>query len=251
MLSFCGASSAMYVINDLLDLDADRNHFIKCRRPFAAGELPVAWAFWLAPVLLAPALWIAFRIAPAFAAWVAVYLLTTIAYSVFLKTQPLLDVICLAGLYGIRVWAGGAATAIPISAWTMAFVMFLFFSLALAKRYSELYNLTVKQERWAERRGYETSDMPCLQTLGISSGMLAVLVLALYIHSNEITALYRRPETLWLLCPLIGYWMGRLWLLASRGRMNEDPVVFAFRDGTTYLVGAAVLAVIAAATVAR
>ena len=251
MLSFCAASSAIYVINDLADLEADRKHPVKRERPFASGQLPRAWGYWLPPLLLAVALSIALPISPGFAAWLGVYVAAAVVYSFFLKTQPLLDVICLAGLYAVRVWAGGAATGIPISPWTMAFVMFLFFSLALSKRYSELFNLTQKQERWVDRRGYETSDMPCLQSLGTTSGLLSILVLALYIHSNEIAEVYRRPETLWLLCPLIGYWIGRLWLLTSRGQMHEDPVIYAFRDRTTYLVGAAVVAIIIIATVAR
>ena len=247
-IAFCGATSAMYVINDLVDREADRKHLTKRFRPFASGDLPRAWGFALVPGLLGAASIIAFRISPAFAAWVAVYIGTALAYSLVLKTRALLDVICLAALYAVRVWAGGAATGIPISSWTMAFVMFLFFSLALSKRYSELYNLSVKQERWAERRGYQTSDMQALLSLGTSSGLLAILVLALYIHSNEIAELYRHPESLWLLCPVIGYWIGRVWLLASRGEMNEDPVIFAVRDGTTYFVGAAVIAVIVGAT---
>ena len=247
MLCFCALSSATYIVNDAIDLDVDRQHASKRRRPFASGTLSLVWAGVLPPLLLVPGVAVGFLMAPRFGEWLLVYVVLSMLYSLRWKRYPILDVISLAALYAIRVVAGGAATGILISPWTLAFIMFLFFSLALAKRYSELYNLHLQDQRKPGRRGYLTTDMPCVQSLGTSSGLVATLVLVLYIQSPENARLYHHPTVMWLMCPVLGYWIAKIWLLASRGEMNEDPVLHALRDRTSYILGAVAAAIMVTA----
>lgn len=229
-VAFCLCASSVYLSNDLMDLDADRQHPRKRQRPFAAGELPLVAGFVLAPALLLGAFALALLLPGRFVLVLAVYYLLTVAYSLRLKRVEMLDVIVLAALYTARLLAGAAAIAVPASFWLLAFAMFLFLSLALIKRHTELATLRDLGRVTAAGRGYRTDDLPMLAVLGGASGYLAVLVLALYINSRESERLYRQPELLWLLCPLLLYWLNRAWLLTHRGRMPDDPVVFAVRD---------------------
>lgn len=229
-VAFCLCASSVYLLNDLLDLDADRQHPRKRQRPFAAGELPLLAGFALAPALLFGAFALALLLPERFLLVLAGYYVLTMAYSLRLKRVEMLDVVVLAALYTARLIAGAAAIPVPASFWLLAFAMFLFLSLALIKRHTELGTLRDLGRSTAAGRGYRTDDLPMLAVLGGASGYLAVLVLALYINSRESERLYRQPELLWLLCPLLLYWINRAWLLTHRGRMPDDPVVFAVRD---------------------
>jgi len=177
----------------------------------------------------------------------AMYAGLSITYSFFVKEAPLLDVCVLGGLYVVRIFAGGAAMGIHISSWTLGYSMFLFLSLAMLKRYIELLMLSMNKQTTAQGRGYVVTDYPILAGFGAAAGCVAALLLALYIESDEVRLLYSHPERLWLLCGIHVYWIGRAWLLANRGEMHHDPVLFALQDRTTYWLGlvAAVIVVLA------
>ena len=241
--SLCAAS--VYLLNDLLDLEADRHHPRKRRRPFAAGRISVVRGSLLIPVILILAFALALMtLPPAFSAALGMYYLMTVAYSLRLKRVLMLDVVVLAGLYSIRIVAGTLAIAETHSFWLLAFSMFLFLSLAMAKRCAELSAMQSLAEDRVKGRGYRRGDLEMVQSLGASSGQIAVLVLALYIVQDGGYAAYSRPEVLWLLCPLLLYWIGRLWIFAHRGVLHEDPLVFALRDRMSWWIGASALAII-------
>ena len=168
----------------------------------------------------------------------AVYYLLTLVYSLLLKRIAVVDVMTLAALYTLRVIAGAAATGLPLSFWLLAFSMFLFLSLGVVKRYAELHVMKVDAKSVAHGRGYHVDDLPLLRNLGIASAYGAVLVLALYVNSPESQALYRYPQLLWTLCPLVLYWVIRIWMKTHRGQMHDDPIVFALRDRVSIGVGA-------------
>lgn len=242
--SFGLCASSVYLLNDLLDLSADRRHPRKCRRPFAAGALPIWHGAILAPLLLLAAFALGAWVNPKFSACLAVYYLLTFSYSLRLKQVLMLDAIVLAGLYTLRIIAGALAAQLVLSFWLLAFSMFLFLSLALVKRYTELDALLQQGELEARGRSYRVGDLAILQSLGASAGYLAVLVLALYINSPDVQHLYRQPLLIGLLCPLLLYWISRVWLLAHRGSMPDDPVIFALTDRISQglaLIGAIVL----------
>jgi len=243
-IAFGLCASSVYLLNDLLDLPADRRHPTKRKRPFAAGRIPLIHGLVLIPLLLLGALAAALLLPWAFLGALALYYTVTLAYSLRLKQAALIDVLTLAGLYTMRLVAGGAAVAVPLSFWLLAFSMFLFLSLALVKRYSELLTMQNEQRESAQGRGYQVGDLEGLAQFGASSGYLAVLVLALYINSEQVKALYTQPEAIWLLCPLLLYWISRVWLLARRDLMHEDPVVFAIEDRRSHwlaVIGAVIL----------
>lgn len=246
--AFSLCASSVYVLNDLLDLEADRRHPTKSQRPFAACALPVSTGVVLAPALLLAGAAVCLLLPLAFAALLATYYALTLAYSLRLKQVVMLDVLVLAGLYTVRIFGGALAVGVPTSSWLMMFSMFLFLSLALVKRLSEVRRLRLSNETAAHGRGYLAQDYEQLASLGAASGQVSVLVLALYITSKEVTALYAHPERLWLLCPVMLYWVGRVWLLAHRGLVNEDPLVFALRDRVSYAVGLVSALVLWAAT---
>ena len=244
-LSFGLCASSVYLLNDLLDLAADRRHPRKCRRPFAAGTLPILHGAAAIPLLLLAAFVLSLWINPPwFTACLATYYLLTLAYSLRLKQVLMLDAIVLAGLYTLRIIAGATAAQVTLSFWLLAFSMFLFLSLALVKRYAELHTLLQRGELNARGRGYHVDDLAILQSLGGSAGYLAVLVLALYINSPDVQKLYRQPLLIGFLCPLLLYWISRVWLFAHRGMMPDDPVIFALTDGISrrlVLIGAVVV----------
>lgn len=246
--AFCCAASGAYILNDLLDLEADRRHRTKRHRPFASGQVPARLGWVLAPALIAAGFAIALPLQSShFTALLALYVATTTAYSVYLKRVAVLDVIVLAGLYTLRVLAGVAATGVRFSTWLLAFSMFLFLSLAFQKRYAELTGFEAGEREMLSRRGYQRADREWLGAMGGASGYLSVLVLALYINSEEVVVLYRAPLVLWLICPLLLYWTSRMWLRAYRGQVDEDPIVATVRDPSSYIVGALVALVLYAA----
>ncbi|HOB61991.1 MAG TPA: UbiA family prenyltransferase [Candidatus Competibacteraceae bacterium] len=230
-LSFGLCASSAYLLNDLLDLSADRRHPRKRSRPFAAGQLPIAHGIAAVPLLLGMAFGLSLWVdSPYFSVILAGYYVFTLAYSLRLKRVLMLDTIVLAGLYTLRIMAGAAAVSILPSFWLLAFSMFLFLSLALVKRYSELWSLREQGELRASGRGYHVDDLNLLQNLGGAAGYLAVLVLALYVNSEASRALYEHPTVIWLLCPVLLYWISRVWLIAHRGEMHDDPIIFTLTD---------------------
>lgn len=237
---FCLAASATYIINDLLDIETDRNHPRKRFRPFASGDLSAAAGLGIVLLFLTIAL-VAARLLPtAFYAWLFVYLASTLSYSLYLKRVALLDVLVLSGLYTMRLIAGGAATHTPISNWLSGFSVFLFLSLAIVKRFAELENLRASNATPKNGRGYLVADIEQIRAFGTASSFAAVVVFANYISGQNVVTLYHKPSLLWLIAPLMTLWLMRVWLLASRGDLNEDPVVFALTDRMSLLIGAAV-----------
>ena len=263
-LSFGLCASATYIVNDLLDLEADRQHPRKRRRPFASGDLSaiagvaVVGLFLVASIVIGILLpIIVSRLSPGqalhrpyhFLVWLGIYCVTTLAYSLRLKRAVLVDVIVLSGLYTVRIIAGAAAAGIPLSTWLGSFSIFFFLSLAFVKRFAELENLRERGGAIAKGRGYHVSDIEQLRTFGSSSAYASVVVLTLYISNLNADAalLYRHINRLWLLVPIVLLWLSRLWLQASRGQLDEDPVVYAITDRRSLLLGLLVVAVVLSA----
>lgn len=236
--SFC--ASANYLVNDLLDIENDRHHPRKRLRPFAAGDLPVPAGMALAAALIALATACLFFLPWQFSLMLGIYFAITLAYSLWLKSIVLIDVIALSGLYTLRLLAGGAATSTPISPWLAGFSIFLFFSLAIVKRYTELQNTLCDGLALKTGRGYRLSDVDQMRSFGTASAFAAVVVFANYISGFDVAMLYRKPGLLWLIMPLLILWLCRVWLLASRGELNDDPVSFAITDRMSLLIGAAI-----------
>jgi 4-hydroxybenzoate polyprenyltransferase len=236
-VSFSLCASSVYILNDLVDLEADRRHASKRERPLASGDLGLTAGIVACALCLAAGAGASLLLPAPFRAVLALYYVLTIAYSMYLKRKLLVDVHLLAGLYTLRVLAGNAATGVPRSSWLLAFSMFFFLSLALLKRFSEVRDLAGRKLSAVAGRGYLARDADSLYGLGTASGFLGVSIMALYINSREVVALYRTPDVLWLLCPLLLYWVSRVWVLAARGRMHVDPVLFALRDRVSYAVG--------------
>ncbi len=245
IVAFSLCASSVYVLNDMMDLEADRAHARKSKRPFAAGELALASGFALVPILLAGAVLVATFLPERFQLVLGVYYVLTAAYSFALKRILLVDAVALAGLYTLRVIAGAGAAEVALSFWLLLFSVFLFLSLAFVKRYAELDGLRRQQRLQAIGRGYHVEDLTVLQSLGTAAGYLSVLVLALYINSPDIQGLYHRPKVIWSLCVLMLYWISRVWMTAHRGAMHDDPVVYALKDRVSLVVG--LLAVISVA----
>lgn len=242
-LSLC--ASGGYILNDLLDLSADRLHTRKRHRPFASGLLPVPTGLALIAACWAAGFGIAAPLLPpAFAMVLAIYLMATIAYSLQLKTVAVLDVMFLAGLYVLRVIAGGLAISLTPSTWLLTFTLFVCLSLALLKRYIE----TSRSSSVVPGRGYVPQDAGWLQTAGIASAYLSVLVLAIYVNSDDVSALYSRPERLLLVCPILLYWATKVWFDAHRGHTHDDPLVAVATDKTTYILAALTAAIVTSAS---
>lgn len=236
-LAFCACASSIYLLNDLFDIEADRHHPSKRRRPFASGALPIRFGPVLAVGLLVFGFGTALGMLPwAFSGMLAFYLGFNLLYSLWLKRKIIADVLLLAGLYTLRVLAGGIATGIPVSEWLLIFSLFLFISLAFAKRYAELSRLTAEGREMPEWRGYLTTDLSLIESIGPASGYLAVLVFGLYIKSHDMKHYYTVSWALWLIFPLLLYWVSRVWFMAKRRLLSEDPVVFAVTDGVSRLV---------------
>ncbi len=242
-LSFSLTSSAVYLINDLVDLEADRQHHLKKARPMASGVIPIWAGLTIAISCLASSLTLSLWLPSEFRGYLVTYGIVTLIYSLVLKQLAMVDVITLAGLFTLRVLAGGAATSTPISPWLLAFALFFFLSLAVLKRFAEIHHLKTTNRVQTAGRGYHINDGPMLSVMGISNGYISVLVLALYINSPGVNELYNNPFGIWLICPALIYWLSRVWLKAQRGLMLEDPLVYAFRDPASYLVGVFVLVV--------
>lgn len=239
-IAFCLCASAVYVVNDLFDLESDRKHARKSKRPLASGLLSIRFALLVPPLFFISSITIALFLRPAFFLYLLIYIIATCAYSFRLKQIAVIDIILLSLLYTLRIMAGGAATQIPVSYWLKSFALFIFLSLACIKRYSELLLQGENNGGKLHGRGYQSGDRQAIASFGAASGYIAILVLVFYISSKDVTSLYDNHEILWLLCPLFLYWITRIWLLAWRGEVHDDPIVFALRDVASYVVAFAV-----------
>jgi len=237
--AFGCCASSVYLLNDLLDLPHDRRHHRKRKRPIPSGALNPIHAMLAVPLLLIISGLLVLTLPLLFGVSLLAYYLLTLAYSLVLKRMLMIDVLSLAGLYTMRIIAGSYAIALVPSFWLLAFSMFIFLSLALVKRYTELMTLRQQNDdQTIAGRSYHTGDIELLASLGGSAGYTAVLVMALYINSETVAQAYSHPMRLWLLCPIMLFWISRIWILAHRGRMHDDPIVFAIRDRTSLVLGA-------------
>jgi 4-hydroxybenzoate polyprenyltransferase/phosphoserine phosphatase len=257
--SFGLCASSTYIINDLLDLENDRRHPRKRRRPFAAGDLSAISGAAAVLVLLSAAAALAVAL-PAivkalpghialqrpylFLDWLGIYTVSTLTYSIYLKRKLLLDVFVLSGLYTVRIIAGSAATGIDVSPWLAGFSVFFFLSLAFVKRFSELEGLRERGNVVSNGRGYLVSDLEQLRALGTGAAYAAVVVMTLYINNSNANTLYHHPVRLWMVVPVLLLWMSRIWMLAGRGQMHDDPVVYAITDKRSLMLGALMAAVV-------
>ena len=235
-IAFGLVASATYLLNDLLDLVADRHHPRKCKRPFAAGNIGLAPGVLAMIWLFVAGFCVALQLSNGFLLTLLAYLALTISYSFYFKRVMLVDVLLLASLYTIRIVAGAYAIDVPISSWLLGFSMFIFLSLALVKRCTELMAMQRLSLDTMKGRDYHVSDYPMLSTMGIAAGYLSILVLALFISSPDSISKYHHPVYLWLLCPLMIYWVSRLWLKTSRGEMHDDPLIFSLKDQSSWIV---------------
>jgi 4-hydroxybenzoate polyprenyltransferase/phosphoserine phosphatase len=242
-LLFGACASGLYIVNDLLDLHSDRLHPAKNKRPFAAGEFPLWVGIIESIVLVGGSILVSIVVDLRFAAMVAGYAVLTVAYSWKLKRIPLLDVFILSSFYTIRIWAGGLIASTLVSEWLTAFSLFFFLSLAMAKRHSELQKAAQLVHDGNSGRGYLVKDRELLAMLGIASSFAAAVILSLYARSAEVGRLYANPVQLLWLCPVVLYWLSRIWLLAGRGELDHDPVLFAVRDSTSWVLGAIAVAI--------
>lgn len=240
-------ASSVYILNDLSDLSDDRHHVRKKSRPFAAGDFSLLYGWVLWPSLVLLGFLLSTIVLPlSFLGVLLGYYGLTMAYSFKLKKMPILDVITLAGLYTVRIVAGAAAISVPVSFWLLAFSLFMFLSLAFIKRFSELKAARLKGHDGVIRgRGYTHQDLELVSSMGAGAGYMSVLILALYIEDANTANLYKTPELIWLACPILLYWISRTWLIAHRGEMHDDPIVFAIKDRTSWLVGLGFLATFA------
>lgn len=243
-VAFGCVASAGYVLNDLLDVESDRAHPTKRHRPFASGALSPAVGWALGPAVLAAGFAFASTAAPGLGLVLGAYLAGTLLYSYVLKRLVIADVIALAGLYTLRLFAGAAATGVAVSEWLATFSMCLFVSLALMKRAAELQGGASA----LPGRGYGADDRAVVLAFGVASNISAVLVLALYVTSHEVRRLYAHPDALWALCPLALYWGARLWIDAQRGHITGDPLIHALTRRETWVVAALAGLALAAGT---
>ena len=235
--SFCLCASSVYFINDIHDIEADRKHPLKRHRPLASGALPVSHGWAWAILLMLAGLSLAFEVRTGFFYFVLFYVVATNLYSYVFKSIALADVVILAALYTVRIIGGAVAIESAVTFWLLAFSLFFFFSLAMVKRYSELASLAGRGETEAIGRGYYAMDANLILMLGVATGYLSVLIFSLYLNDSKILMQYSNPQWLWLITPILLYWISRVWLLANRREITEDPVLFAVKDKVSYLAG--------------
>jgi 4-hydroxybenzoate polyprenyltransferase len=240
-ISFCLLASGTYLLNDLLDLEADRLHKTKCRRPLASGVMPLPLGLILCPTLIVAALIIAMCLSKTFLIVLLTYFMLTLTYSFYLKRKALLDVFALSLLYTLRILAGMALLQMGYSNWLIIFSLFFFTSLAFVKRYTELSDLSNSERKALYGRGYHVDNLQMIATFGVCAGFLSVLVFTFYLNSVRAVAMYTHPQFLYLICPTLLYWLSRIWLKASQNEMHEDPIVFAIKDKTSYCILIAII----------
>ncbi|MCB1388088.1 MAG: UbiA family prenyltransferase [Rhodobacteraceae bacterium] len=249
VVAFSLVASSVYLLNDLLDIASDRAHPRKRLRPLASGALPLRTGMAMVPLILLLGIGVALLLPPLFLLVLGGYYALTVAYSLWFKRKPIIDIALLASLYTMRVIAGGAASGIELSVWLLAFSAFLFFSLAAVKRQAELVDMAQRNVTEAAGRGYRVSDLAVVTQMATASGFVAVLVLMLYLNEPEVLVLYHHPILLWAACLVLLYWVSRMVLVASRGKMDDDPTVFAARDRVSLVSVAIIAALFVAAKV--
>jgi len=235
-IAFSSTASSVYVFNDLLDIQADRNHPKKCKRPFSAGDLSFGIGMTFGILILSIGIIFGYAVGKSFILILLTYYAITLSYSLYFKRKALVDIFILAGLYTLRLLAGGVATNLNISFWLLSFSLFIFLSLASIKRQSELIDIINSGKTIANNRGYKVSDLNFIRTIAISSGLISSLVLALYINSPKVLVLYSNPEMLWISCGLYLFWIIRVCFKTDRGEMEYDPIIFAFKDRISNLI---------------
>ena len=246
-IAFSLCASSVYIFNDLVDLAADRDHPTKQNRPLASGAIPIKDGVIVMALLFLAAVAIAACVSWPFLGVLLFYFALTNAYTCWLKTKMLIDVVALAMLYSLRVIGGAAAIGVPVSEWLIGFSMFIFASLALVKRYIELATRLDKELPDPSNRNYRLGDMQIVAALAAASGFNAVTVFALYVSSDAVKPLYRHPHLLWLVCPVLMYWISRMLMMAHRRLVHDDPIVFALRDPVSIIAGALIAAIMLAA----
>jgi len=248
-IAFSFTASFVYILNDLLDLESDRQHPGKKKRPFASGRLPIHLGIISAPLFLIIGFGIGLLLLPVEFFWtLLIYLVLTTAYSFYLKKVIILDVIVLSCLYTIRLIAGANATGIEASPWLLGFSIFIFLSLAIMKRFTELGVMIEQNKSKTHGRGYRVEDISFLRNIGPASGYMSVLILALYVNSDKVISLYHTPQLLWLTLLCLLFWVSRIWLIAQRGKMLDDPILFIAKDYISYIVGFVITILIVVAT---
>ena len=246
-VSFSLIASGTYLLNDLLDIPADRQHPVKRHRPFAAAELPISFGLFAIAGLLGFGALLAYMVSLEFLGMCGIYLIGTLAYSFYIKSYIILDVITLTALYIIRLFSGAVIAATSLSFWLLGFAMFVFLSLAFLKRCTELgFHGSVGNESLAGR-DYRIEDLSLVRSMGVASSFVSVLVIAMYINSEDVILLYRHPQTLWVICPVVLYWLMRMWIKSNRGELHDDPVEFSIKDPVSLLCGAIVVVTLLAA----
>ena len=248
-LSFCAMASTIYIMNDAFDLSADRQHLTKKNRPLASGKISLVKALQVASGLLITSYLLAIVfLTPSFIFWLSIYAVANIIYSLWLKKIIIIDVILLASLYTLRIIAGSTAANITTSTWLFMFALFIFLSLALIKRTSELVNLKKVGQKKSPGRGYKSTHLKVVALTGLLLGYTSLITLSLYIKSAQVQLLYTTPLLLWLLIPLLFVWISRLWKRTWQGQMQEDPIVFAIQDTISYATGITAIAILILAT---
>jgi 4-hydroxybenzoate polyprenyltransferase len=240
-LLFSLTASAIYIINDMVDIEDDRHNDHKKNRPFANGNIKISQGIGLSLILLLVSVGLSYSLLPGSVGLICVYIGLTILYSFFLKQQPIIDVFCLCSLYTLRAYYGQVINHIEHSSWLLAFCLFFFLSLALMKRTSELRSIRDRGLEMAGRRGYQLQDLDLIKIAGICSGLISVVVFTLYINTSKVLEIYAFPDYLWGSSYVLLYWVLRVWLLASRGHMNQDPILFALKDPSSYGIGALII----------
>lgn len=235
-ISFSLCASFVYITNDLVDLESDRNHPKKRDRPFASAKLPILAGVILSPLLVFLSLILGWIIGLDFFVLLILYIVLTSIYSFLIKKIIILDCLTLSALFTLRIFAGAAATSIVVSFWLFVFSIFLFLSLAFVKRYAEICTQKKIGKIHLYGRGYLVTDAPLIQILGVVSGYAAMVVFALYLSSEKVTMLYSQPILLWLAKPLLIFWISWVWLKAHRGEVDDDPIMFAIKDKTSLLI---------------
>jgi 4-hydroxybenzoate polyprenyltransferase len=244
-LAFSLLASAVYTVNDLVDRSSDAEHPRKRFRPLASGALRTGQAIALAVVLVVASATLAgLACTPTFWMFLGLYAVSTTAYSLWLKRVVLVDVVVLSLLYTLRIIAGGEAASVEVTSWLLILSIFLFSSLAFLKRYTELHETVERDGHQVSGRGYHVGDVDFVLMAGVALGFLSVLVFALYVGSSHVQSLYASPQRLWAAVPLLLYWIGMMWLAAHRGRMHDDPIIFALRDRASYIVGLSIAIVL-------
>ena len=230
--AFSFIASAFYILNDLFDIENDRVHHSKKNRAFASGSLSINQGFFIFILLIAVAILISISLPQAFQLLLLLYAVATFTYSKYLKKLVIFDILTLSALYLLRVITGGALVELTISNWLLTFSVFFFLFLASVKRWVELDKLNAEV---VTGRGYQISDKSFIANLSYFSGLISILVICLYIESQQALTLYNQSKILWLTPIILLYWVLETLFKVERGQIDEDPVKYALKSKTSYM----------------